>query len=39
MWKAHLRAIRKQIEDLLNQGVDAETILAKIIEAIEEMLK
>ena len=39
MWKAYLRAILKQIEDLMNQGMDAETILRKIIESIKEMLK
>ena len=39
MWKAILRALLKQIKDMLRQGVDAETILAKVIEAIEEMLK
>ena len=39
VWKAFLRVLLKQIKDMLRQGVDAETILAKVIEAIEEMLK
>ena len=39
VWKAFLRVLLKQIKDMLRQIVDAETILAKVIEAIEEMLK
>ena len=39
MWKAQIKAILQQILDMMEEGLDAEIILAKIIKSLKEMLE